>query len=164
MYERDLSTDEIVAITTLNCCANAIEDNLPKLARRLTPEQLETLKQAGKAVAETVRTVVEAEPDEDHQAMILTRMSRLKLQFGAVRKHPEELVIMTVEDAQTLLAPVLDRCDIDCPCVSYDEDGDKTVSRMLVRRCETRKALKRIGLSEVGLSMDCPYQMTVGGR
>lgn len=67
-------------------------------------------------------------------------------------------MIMTMDDAQTLLAPVLDRCDLDCPCVDCTDDGERSVRRDLVKKCETRKALKRIGLSEVGLSMECPYQ------
>ena len=29
----------------------------------------------------------------------------------------------------------------------------------MVKGCEIRKALKRIGVSESGLSMDCPYQL-----
>lgn len=31
MPYRELSTDEIIGVTTLNCCANAISDNLTKL-------------------------------------------------------------------------------------------------------------------------------------
>lgn len=163
MLYRELSTDEIVAVTTLNCCANAILDNLPKLNRRLNDKQKNAMKEAQSLIGAIVRDVIEESPDPDQQAMILTRMGRLKLQFGVVRKHPEDLVVMTADDAQTLLAPVLDRCDLDCPCVSIDDDVDKLISRELVRRCETRKALKRIGLAEVGLSMECPYQM-MGGK
>ena len=168
MKYRQLNNDEIVAVTTLNCCANAILDNLPKLERRLknsgNGRMIGLLKGAAKSVANVVQRTIEENPDTDVQHMIITRMSRLKLQFGHVRKHPEELVIMTKADAETLLAPVLDRCDLECPCILEDEDGDRIVSTAMVKACETRKALKRIGLSEVGLSMDCPYQMIKGGE
>lgn len=68
------------------------------------------------------------------------------------------------EDAQTLLAPVLDRCDLDCPCVECTEDGERSVRRAMVKGCETRKALKRLGLAEVGLSMERPYQYIVADK
>ena len=166
MKYRQLNSDEIVAVTTLNCCANAILDNLPKLERRLknsgNGRMIGLLKGAAKCVANVVQHTIEENPDKDVQHMIITRMSRLKLQFGHVRKHHEELVIMTKADAETLLAPVLDRCDLECPCISEDDDGDRIVNTAMVKACETRKALRRIGLAEIGLSMDCPYQLIKG--
>jgi len=165
---RNMSDEEVVGVTTLNCCANAIIDNLGKVERRLRESKngryIGLLKAASKIVAKAVKLLIEENPDADVRHMIITRMSRLKLQFGHVRKHPEELVIMTVDDAQTLLAPVLEKCDLDCPCISDTEDGERIVNTALVKSCETRKALKRIGLAEVGLSMDCPYQMIKGGN
>lgn len=165
---RKPSNDEVVAVTTLNCCANAVLDNLPKIERRIKSSgngrYIGLLKAASKIIANVVKLIIEEDPDPDSRAMIITRMSRLKLQFGHVRKHPEELVIMTIGDAQTLLAPVLDRCDLECPCISDDEDGCRTVNTAMVKACETRKALKRIGLAEVGLSMDCPYRLIAGGK
>ena len=166
MKYRQLNSDEIVAVTTLNCCANAILDNLPKLERRLknsgNGRMVGLVKGAAKCVANVVQHTIEENPDKDVQHMIITRMSRLKLQFGHVRKHPEDLVIMTKHDAEILLAPVLDRCDLECPCITYDEDGNRIGNQAMVKGCEIRKALKRIGASEVGLSMDCPYQMLTG--
>lgn len=162
-YYRQLNNEEIVAVTTLNCCANAVLDNLPKVEPRLKyngkGRMIGMLKGASKIIANAVQSLIEENNDRDQQAMIITRMSRLKLQFGHVRKHPEELVIMSKADAETLLAPVLDRCDLECPCISENDDGDRIVNAAMVKACETRKALKRIGLAEVGLSMDCPYQM-----
>lgn len=32
---RKLSSDEVVALTTINCCSNALRDNAGKLSRRL---------------------------------------------------------------------------------------------------------------------------------
>lgn len=123
---------------------------------------MDKLDTAARLIAEVVEGVITESGDEDQQKMILTRMSRLKLQFGAVRRQPETLVIMTADDAQTLLSPVLDRCDLECPM--DDETLTDAQRRECIKRCETRKALKRIGLSEVGLSMDCPYQMMPGGK
>ena len=163
MKYRTLSSDEIVAVTTLNCCANAILDNLEKLRRRLQSCGLGyligLLIGAARIVARVVQSVIDESPDEDQRKMVLIRMSRLQLQFGHVRKHPEELVIMTKADAETLLAPVLDRCDLECPCITLDAEGNPVCDKAAVKACETRKALKRVGLSEVGISMDCPYQM-----
>ena len=161
---KQLSDEEVIGITTINCCANAVEDCAEKLKRRVNPQRLRDLEEAVVAMKGLVKDVLDGAPDEDQREMILRRMSRLKLQFGAVRKHPEELVMLSMEDAQTLLAPVLDRCDLDCPCVSVDEDGDKTVSTLLVKQCETRKALKRAGVAELGLGMACPYQFLTGGK
>jgi hypothetical protein len=163
---RALSTPEVKGVTTLNCCANAVRDCMPDFGRRFSRPGhdgwMDKLDTAARLIAEVVEGVVTESGDEDQQKMILTRMSRLKLQFGAVRKQPETLVIMTVDDAQTLLAPVLDRCDLECPM--DDETLTDAQRRECIKRCETRKALKRIGLSEVGLSMDCPYQMMPGGK
>lgn len=166
MKYRQLNHEEIVAVTTLNCCANAILENLPKLERRLKNNGNGRLvgltKGAAKTVANVVQRTIEENPDLDQQQMIITRMSRLKLQFGNVRKHPEDLVIMTQHDADILLAPVMEKCDLDCPCITYDADGNRIGNAAMVKGCEIRKALKRIGLSETGLSMDCPYQMLTG--
>lgn len=163
---RELSTPEIQGVTTFNCCANAIRDSMKLVEKRLSKPghegYMEKLKNAADMVADVVEHLITESDDEDQQKMIRIRMSRLKLQFGAVRKQPETLVIMNIDDAQTLLAPVLDKCDLECPCIEYAENGDRAMVKRLVKACETRKALKRIGLSEVGLSMDCPYQMMPG--
>lgn len=163
---RQLCDDEVKGVTTLNCCSNAVMDALPKIERRLrnsgNGRYIGLLKAASKIIANVVERVIKESPDTDQQAMIITRMSRLKLQFGHARKHPEELVIMTKHDAEILLAPVLDRCDLECPCITYDEEGNRIGNIAMVKGCETRKALKRIGLAEVGLSMDCPYQLIKG--
>lgn len=166
MKYRELNHEEVVATTTFNCCANAILDNLPKVERRLKAngngKWINLVKGASKVTAKVVQMLIEESPDLDQQQMIINGMSRLKLQFGHVRKHPEELVIMTQHDAEILLAPVLEKCDLDCPCITYDADGNRIGNAAMVKGCEIRKALKRIGLSEVGLSMDCPYQMLTG--
>ena len=113
-------------------------------------------------VAEVVEHLLTESEDEDEQALIIKKMSRLQLQFGYVRKHPETLVMMNADDAQTLLAPVLEKCDLECPCIEYEENGDRKMVQRLVKGCETRKALKRLVLAELGLSMECPYRMMVG--
>lgn len=166
MKYRDLNHEEIVAITTLNCCANAIADKLPKVERRLKSigngRWIGLVKGASKAVENVVSNIIQEAPDEDQRQMIINRMSRLQLQFGVVRKHPESLVIMSTDDARILIAPVLEKCDLECPCITYDEEGNRIGNAAMVKGCEIRKALKRIGLKEVGLSMDCPYQMLLG--
>lgn len=165
MKYRELSSEEVIAVTTLNCCANAIRDNLPKITRRLKALGMGRLIGlvigAASILIKVVNLIITESPDHDQQTMIRNRMSRLKLQFGHVRKSPEDLIIMSVDDAQTLLAPCLDKCDIDCPCSLEACNGNVKLHTALVKSCETRKALKRIGVSEVGLSMECPYQMMV---
>lgn len=166
MTYRKLSGEEVVALTTINCCVNAFYDKLPQLERRLKNQGKGRLiglaKGAAKIIGKVVEAVIEEAPDEDQKAMILTRMSRLHLQFGAVRKHPEELIIMTQADAQTLIAPVLEKCDLECPCISEDDDGNRYVNSAMVKGCEIRKALVRSGVSENGLGAECPYQFVKG--
>lgn len=166
MKYRELSHDEIVAVNTMNCCANAILDSLRKLERRLkaigNSRRIGLVKGSVKNIANVVQTIIEESPDPDQRQMILNRMSRLKLQFGMVRKHPEDLVVMSVPDAEILLAPVLEKCDLECPCITLSEDGSRVMNTAMVKGCETRKALKRVGMSEAGLGMECPYQMMTG--
>lgn len=166
MNTRQLNTDEVIAVTTWNCSANAILDNLPNVERRFREngqaDMIEQIKGAVKIIAGAVQHLIEYGNDPDQQIMIQNRMSRLKLQYGYVRKHPESLVIMTRDDAETLLAPVLEKCDLECPCVELDKDGHTICIPAMVKACETRKALKRTGISEAGLSMDCPYQFITG--
>lgn len=165
MKYRDFSGEEVAALQTLHCCANAIGDNLPKLKRRMKSAGLGRmfglLSGAAAVVTKCVWALLMSCPDEDKRFSIQTRMSRLHLQFGHVRKHPEDLVMMTTKDAETLLAPVLEKCDLECPCSLEACGGNQKLHEALVKSCETRKALKRIGVSEVGLSMECPYQMMV---
>lgn len=162
---RELNSDEIQALTTFNCCANACREMLYKVQRRLKeaePKYLTDVLKAAELLSGVVEFLITQSGDEDQQQMIINRMARLKLQFGHVRKEPEELVIMTVDDANTLLSPVLDRCDLECPM--EDESLSEAQRRICVKRCETRKALKRVGLSEVGLSMMCPYQLIADAK
>lgn len=164
MSKREMSHEEIIGTTTLNVCVNAIRDSADKLARRLTEEQKRTVEQSAHNLADVVKQLIEGDGDEDQAEMIKRRMSRLKLQFGMVRKHPENDIILSQEDAQTLFAPALERCDLECPCVECAPDGDRTVRRDMVKRCEMRKALKRAGVAETGLSMECPYQYIVADK
>lgn len=163
---RGLSVDEIKALVTFNCCANAIKENVELVQKRLKKPGhegcIDNLQKASELVADVVEHLITESDDEDEQALILKKMSRLKLQFGYVRKYPETMVMMNVDDAQTLLAPVLEKCDLECPCIEYGENGEPEVVKRLVKGCETRKALKRLGLAELGLSMECPYRMMVG--
>lgn len=166
MSYRKLSSEEVIALTTINCCVNAFFDKVPHLERRLKRSGMGRLlglaKGAAKVISKVVQVVIEEAPDEDQRAMILTRMSRLQLQFGVVRKHPENLIIMTQEDAETLIAPVLEKCDLECPCISEDDEGNRFVNAAMVKGCEIRKALVRSGVSENGLGSECPYQFVKG--
>lgn len=166
MNYRKLSGDEVIALTTINCCVNAFMDKLPQLDRRLKAQGKGRLcglaRGAAKTMSKVVQAVIEEAPDEDQRDMVLTRMSRLHLQFGVVRKHPENLIIMTQEDAQTLIAPVLEKCDLECPCISFDDDGSRVVNTAMVKGCEIRKALVRAGVSENGMGAECPYQFVKG--
>lgn len=163
MHNRQLNNDEVIALQTYNCCSQAILDNLSKLERRLKAYHLGwmigLLKGAAKILHNVVLRILMTEEDPDLRQRIIIRMSKLQLQFGHTRKHPEPLVILTIKDAQTLLGPVLEKCDLECPCITYDDAGNKICDPTMVKGCEIRKALRRAGLAEVGISADCPYQM-----
>lgn len=162
---RKLSSDEIINTTTANCCANALRDCAQKLARRLKGSGLENnLAQAADLVAAVVEFIIEGAPDPDQRTMILRRMGSLQLQFGHTRKHPEDVVIMSMPDAQTLLAPLFDHCDMECPFDAIAEDGSRVCDRAAVKACEVRKALVRIGVSENGLGGECKYQFLMGKK
>ena len=162
---RKLSTEEVKSLTTDNCCANALMDTAPKLARRLRGSGLEeNLTKAADLVAAVVEYIIEGAPDPDQRTMILRRMAGLKLQFGHTRKHPEDIVIMDMHDAQMLLAPLFDRCDLECPFEATDADGNRIADRAAVKGCEIRKALIRLGVAETGLGGDCRFQYLMGGK
>ena len=157
------STDEIKVMTTINCCANAVIDSIPrfgKLAKRDGFDYSGKLAEASRLLSEIVQHLMEIAPDEDQREMIWRRMRGLKLQFGHVAKHPDNLVWLDVNDANTLLAPLLDNCDIACPCT--DDSLTDEQKRACVKQCETRKALRRLGVQEDGLSSECPYQWMIG--
>lgn len=156
---RKLSTEEIQGLTTINCCANALTDSIAKFSKREKREGYDyasKLRTAAGLVAEVVEHVIESAPDEDQRVMILRRMSTLKLDFGHVRKHPQDLVMMDYKDADLLLAPVLDRCDLEYPC--QDESLSERQQWAACKACETRKALTRLGVQEAGLGSKCQYQ------
>lgn len=166
MRNRQLNSDEVIALQTLNCCSNAVFANIPNLERRMKATGLGRwigmTKGAAKVLHLVVRHVLLTGSDPDQREMILRRMGSLQLQFGHTRKHPEKLIMLSQEDAETLLAPVLEKCDLDCPCITYDKNGDRVLNTAMVKACETRKALKRAGMSETGLSYECPYHMMTG--
>ena len=157
---RELRSDEVIALRS----SIAVRTRSWTTCRswRSGGRVRDMAKGASKALAKLVQAVIEESGDPDQQTMIIRRMRGLHLQFGYVRKHPDDLVMMSRDDAETLLAPVLEKCDLECPCITYDEDGNRVGNVAMVKACETRKALKRIGLSENGIGMDCPYQMLMG--
>ena len=79
------------------------------------------------------------------------------------RVDPEDMVILSTADAQTLFAPVLEKCDLDCPCVKLDKNGEEVPDIVAIKQCETRKALVRAGVSQIGLGT-CPYSMLIGRK
>ena len=166
MYKR-LNTEEVAAVKTLIVAAAAVEDKLPLIARRLKGmgkgSQVWLLKGAQKQLMNATWAVVRESPDVDQQEYIMRRVDRLQLQFGAVRKHPEDMVILSTADAQTLFAPVLEKCDLDCPCVKLDKNGEEVPDIVAIKQCETRKALVRAGVSQIGLGT-CPYSMLIGRK
>lgn len=156
---RKLTTQEIADVTTFNCCANAVQDKLDHFARRERDEgypYTDKLREAYRLLAEVVEHVIESAPDEDQRIMIRRRMGALKLDFGHVRKHPMELIWMDLNDADMLLAPVLEKCDLECPC--QDESLTENEQWIACKMCETRKALLRIGVQDSGLGSKCKYQ------
>lgn len=166
MYKR-LNTEEVAAVKTAIVAAVALEEKYPLIARRLKEmgkgRIAGLLKGAQKQMMSAAWAVIRESPDVDQQEYIIRRLDRLKLQFGAVRKSPEDMVILSTADAQTLFAPVLEKCDLDCPCVKLDKDGEEVPDIAAIKQCETRKALVRAGVSQLGLGT-CPYQMLTGRK
>lgn len=164
MYRR-LNTEEVAAVKTVLVSAAALEDKMPILERRLKGmgrgRLLGLLKGAVKTMGNTMWAIIRESEDEDQQEYIVRRLDRLQLQFGAVRKRPEDMIILSVDDACTLIAPALEKCDIDCPCVKLDNNGEEVPDIVAIKQCETRKALVRAGVSELGMGT-CPYQMMTG--
>ena len=162
---RKLSAEELRALTTINCCTNALRDMkkyIQKMCRRNGREDLlQQLETAAHLSGGVAKELIESAPDEDQKVMIIRRMRGLKLQFGYVRKHPPDIVTMDMKDANLLLAPLFDRYDLECPCL--DDAYDYKTQVQLVKMCEVRKALVRLGVSENGLGGMCKYQMMIGG-
>lgn len=161
---RPLNTDEIKALQTINVAAVASKDNIGLLYRRIDKDYAAKLQAACDTLREAVEAIIDQSPDEDQRIAIKRRMDHLKLQFGFVRQRPETYLVLSEEDAQTLIAPCLEKCDLECPCIEYGDGGDRTVNKALVKGCETRKALRRLSVSPIGLGSECPYQMLLGRK
>lgn len=163
MYKR-LNTEEVSAVKTAIVAAVALQDKMPYLTRRLKGmgkgRVAGLLKGAQKVMIDSAWDIINESPDEDQRECIKRRVDRLQLQFGSVRKSPEELVYLSAGDAQTLFAPVLEKCDLECPCVKMNKDGEEEPDIVAVKQCETRKALVRAGVSQLGMGT-CPYQFMV---
>lgn len=162
---RKLSSEELRALTTINCCTNALRDMqqyIRKMCKRNGREDLlEDLEKAAHLSGGVARAMIEAAPDEDQRIMIIRRMQGLHMQLGYTRKHPPEVVTMDMRDANLLLAPLFDRCELECPC--QDDAYDYKTQMQLVKMCEVRKALVRLGVAEDGLGGKCQYQYLIGG-
>lgn len=60
---RELSHEEIIGVTTLNVCVNAVRDSVEKLGRRLTGDQKSAIDQSAGRLTEVVKQL-SAKPEE----------------------------------------------------------------------------------------------------
>lgn len=160
MKYRRLNQKEIIAAGTLNCTANAVKANIPALSNRLTDEDEKEVQDALDVLSGMVGKIIGQTPDEDERAHLERRITSLQVSLGYVKKPFNMKVMLSEEDANVLLWPVLERCNLDCPCISLDEDGDTVAKVGAVKGCVTRKALVRAGVRGTGKSSLCPYYLT----
>ena len=160
MQYRRLNQAEVIAAGVLNCSANALEVNIPALSRRLTEDETKALEGARKTISEIVCKLIHKTPDEDERERLERRILSLKATLSYVHLPMEEKVILSMKDASTLIWPCLERCNLDCPCVTEDEDGDLIGKTAAIKGCETRRTLVRAGVKGTGRSDLCPYYLT----
>lgn len=159
---RPLNQEEIIAVTTLNCSASASAEKIDKLGKRLSEEDLRALTEANKTIKEMVTKIVNQGPDLDEKRRIVNRMNALKISVGYTNKPFEQMIFLTMDDANTLIWPALERCNLDCPFAELERElGNEMIyDKTGAKQCETRKALIRAGVKGTGLSEFCPYYMT----
>ncbi len=93
------------------------------------------------------------------------RMDCLKIHVGQADILPKEYIVLDIGDAQTLCGAALDKCDMDCPCVTVDEEtGERTVIREAVRVCEMAKVFKRLMIRGNQSFAECQYSMLTDGK
>lgn len=156
----ELSTQEVIGAVLMNTAANAVEDAANRLRRLLTPSQREQAETAAHMTDELAQAMMNASDDEDQREAIRRRMSVLRVNVGYVDKKPPGMLLLSESDLSTLIGHALNFCDLECPCVTVDDEtGERSVNRAAVKGCELRKLFRRIGVSEGGASAECPYSM-----
>lgn len=157
MTKRRLNSDDIIALASVNCCGNALANNLAGFERMTDGEGMEKLHQALENVQDVVRDVIAAEEDPDRATGIRRRLAGMVVSIGHVHKAPDEMYLVSANDLDMLVAAMLEKCEIDCPCVTWGEDGSRTVDTVAVKRCETAKMFKRLLLREKGMGAECRF-------
>lgn len=156
----ELSTQEVIGAVLLNTAANAVEDAANRLRRVFTPSQREQAERAAQMTDALAQAAMNTSDDEDQREAIRRRMSVLRVNVGYVDKKPPGMLLLSESDLSTLIGHALNFCDLECPCVTVDDEtGERSVNRAAVKGCELRKLFRRIGVSEGGASAECPYSM-----
>lgn len=148
----------VALISAGNC---ALSDGIENLKGRL--EEIgcyDAATQALELLRKTCDTVFDTCKDEDYRIGLERKIGTYHIGLKHVKPECKELHVVGESDMQTLIGHSLNFCDLECPCVSMEEDGARTIDKRLVKACEMRKMYKRLMLTE-GVSAECPYSMLI---
>lgn len=160
---RELSTKQVTGLVRIHMSACSLEDAVKELGQATSEEEAESLKQTAKGLKQLFGAIVSRCGDEDRQTMVRNRAASLNVKVGYADTPQQGKYLIDQDDLNFLVDHMLNYCDMECPCVLYNENGERSIIKQAVKGCAVRKLYKRIGVAE-GASPECPYSMYLTGR
>lgn len=156
-----LNSDELIKTVMLKVAAGALLDCSKNLKRVLSEKACADLEQMGEAAIQMHVDCLNACEDEDQAEFARRRANKMKIGVGYVKPAVNTTIDLDLKEASNLCGLVLSYfCELECPCVTMDDDGGRTVNRAAVKGCELRKLFRRIGLAQPDVACgECPYSM-----
>lgn len=160
---RELSTKQVTGLVRVHMSACSLEDALEELGKAIDEVEADNLKHTAKWLKQLFNGIVSRCGDEDRQTMVRNRAASLNVKVGYADTPQQGKYLIDQDDLNFLVDHMLNYCDMECPCVVYDESGERSIIKQAVKGCAVRKLYKRIGVAE-GASPECPYSMYLTGR
>lgn len=159
----ELSTKQVTGLVRIHMAACSLRDAANELGKAIDGGEAKTLKQTAEGLKTLFNAIVSRCGDEDRQTMVRNRAASLNVKVGYADTPQQGKYLIDQDDLNFLIDHMLNYCDMECPCVLYDENGEGSIIKQAVKGCAVRKLYKRIGVAE-GASPECPYSMYLTGR
>lgn len=160
----DLNTEQLRGAVRIHMAAMSLQDALKELGGALLAEEAQQVQQASEGLKRAFTAIIDRCGDPDRQEMARNRAASLRVRVGYTDRPQEGKYLVNRDDLSFLVDHMLNWCDLECPCVTMDEDtGERAVIPQAVKGCEVRKLYRRLGVAE-GLSPECPYSMYIAKK